>query len=66
MSTKYYEDEKTGTAFFFDDAGELMAAPMQTNNTPDWHCAGYVCDFDELLGSAELCRITLATFEATK
>lgn len=66
MTEKFYYDKANGTAFFFDGAGELMAAPMQEDDTPDWNCVGYVCDFNFPLGPNELVRIITKVREAVE
>ena len=43
---RYINRESDGTTYWYTDDG-WMAAPTQTDGTPDLHCASYVVDFEE-------------------
>ena len=42
----YINRESDGTTYWYTDDG-WMAAPTQTDGTPDLYCASYVVDFEE-------------------
>jgi len=42
-----FNSDKFGMTFWFDDVNYLMYCPTQTNNIPDFNCAGYVHEWDD-------------------